>query len=74
MNRISGFTERFNQFLYQQHIRKLGPTELETAREWCLNLIRREYPQLTEEQRNRFYDNLIHVQIIAVDEWTRRMS
>ena len=74
MNGISEFTERFNRFLYRQHIRKLGPTEIETAREWCLNLIRREYPHLNEEQRNLFYENLIHVKVTAVDEWTRRMT
>lgn len=68
------FAERLNLFLYRQNIRKLGPAEIALAREWSLNLIRREHPHLTEEQVERFYDNLIHVQVIAVDEWTRRMS
>jgi hypothetical protein len=74
MNSGPDFTERFNKFLYRQHLRKLGPVEIDTAREWCLNLIRREYPHLSEEQRERFYQNLIHVQVTAVDEWTRRMT
>ena len=74
MNRGSDFAERFNAFLYRQHIRKLGHVEIETAREWCLNFIRREHPHLDEEQRERFYQNLIHVQVTAVDEWTRRMT
>jgi hypothetical protein len=73
MNLDPDFAGRFNKFLYRQHIRKLG-SEIETAREWCLDLIRREYPQLNEEQRERFYQNLITVQVTAVDEWTRRMS
>ena len=73
MNLAPNFADRFNQFLYRQHIRKLG-SEIEIAREWCLDLIRREHPHLNEEQRERFYDNLIKVQITAVDEWTRRMS
>jgi hypothetical protein len=74
MNHGPDFTERFNAFLYRQHIRKLGVVEIETAREWCLNLIRREYPHLDEEKRERFYESLIHVQVTAVDEWTRRMT
>jgi hypothetical protein len=74
MQSIENFAERFNLFLYRQHIRKLGQTEIETAREWCLNLIRREQPQLTAEEVDRFYENLIKVQLGAVDEWSRRMS
>ena len=74
MDRAPDFTERFNRFLYQRHIRKLGAGEIEAAREWCLNLIRREYPHFNDEQRERFYQNLIHVQVTAVDEWTRRMT
>jgi hypothetical protein len=73
MNLAPDFADRFNKFLYKQHIRKLG-ADIESAREWCLDLIRREHPHLTEEQREVFYHNLITVRITAVDEWTRRMS
>ena len=61
------FAERVNLFLYRQHIRKLGPSEIEVAREWCFNLIRREHPQWSQEEVERFYENLIHVKITAVD-------
>lgn len=71
---FAAFTERLNLFLYRQNIRKLGPAEIALAREWSLDLIRREHPHLTEEQVERFYENLIHVQVTAVDEWTRRMN
>jgi len=74
MSTVSNFTERFNLFLYRQHIRKLGPTEIEMAREWCLALIRREHPGFTEAEIDAYYENLIHIKYIAVDEWTRRMS
>jgi hypothetical protein len=74
MNNVPNFADRFNKFLYRQNIRKLGATEIEAARGWCLDLIRREHPHLNEEQREHFYQNLINVQITAVDEWTRRMS
>ena len=70
----SVFTERVNLFLYRQHIRKLGSTEIEQARQWCFNLIRREHPELNENQVERLYENLIHVEVHAVDEWSRRMS
>ena len=68
------FAERLNHFLYRQSIRKLGEEEIGLAREWTLDFIRREHPHLTEEQVGRFYDNLLHVQVSVVDEWTRRMS
>ena len=71
---LDEFAERFNQFLYRQTIRKLTPSDIELAREWCLNLIRREHPDLTPEEVERFYDNLLKVRAVAVDEWTQRMS
>jgi len=74
MQSAANLTERFNLFLYRQHIRKLGPSDIELARDWCLALIRREYPQLTSEEVDRFYENLIQVKWTAVDEWSRRMG
>jgi hypothetical protein len=71
---FSEFTERFNRFLYRQSIRKLSEAEINLARDWSINLIRKEHPHLTPEQVERFYENLIHVQVSAIDEWTRRMS
>lgn len=71
---LPAFAERFNLFLYRQHIRKLGATEIALAREWSMNLIRKEHPEFTDEQAERFYENLINVRITVVDEWTRRMS
>jgi len=71
---LSAFTERFNLFLYRQHIRKLSAEEIELAREWSLNLIRKEHPHFTAQQTEVFYENLINVQVIAVDEWSRRMG
>jgi hypothetical protein len=74
MSSLAAFTERFNLFLYRQNIRKLGPEEIELARQWSIGLIRKEHPEFTDEQIERFYENLIHVRVTAVDEWTRRMS
>jgi hypothetical protein len=71
---FSALTERFNLFLYRQNIRGLSITEIELAREWSMNLIRKEHPDFTDEQAELFYENLIHVRVTAVDEWTRRMS
>ncbi len=68
------FTERLNLFHYRRHLRKLGPTDIQTARNWCLSVIRREHPKWTDEEVERFYDSLIHVELVAVDEWTRRMT
>jgi len=66
-------TGRFNLILYGQHIRKLGPSGREMAREWCLMVSRREHPQLTKEEIDRFYENLITIKWSSVDEWSERM-
>ncbi len=71
---LSDFAGRFNQFLYRQSIRKLGEAEISLAREWTLDFIRREHPHLNEEQVGRFLRKLLHVQVTAIDEWTRRMN
>jgi hypothetical protein len=71
---LSDFTDRFNHFLYRQSIRKLGASEIDLARDWSFDFIRREHPHFTEEQVTVFYENLIHIQVTAVDEWTRRLS
>ncbi len=71
---LTDFTARFNAFLYRQHIRRLSEVEIALAREWSMALIRREHPHLSSEEAEGFYENLIHVRVCAVDEWTRRMS
>jgi hypothetical protein len=71
---LSDFAQRFNLFLYRQSIRKLGEADIQLAREWTLNFIRREHPELTDEQVDRFYENLLHLEVSAVDEWSRRMG
>jgi hypothetical protein len=71
---VSELRERLNLFLHRQNIRKLTVAERELAREWCLDVIRREHPEFNEEQSERFYDNLINIRVIAVDEWSRRMQ
>jgi len=54
-------------------MRKLTPEEIETARLWSLSLIRREHPEWTEDEVDRFYYNLINVNITVVDQWAQRM-
>lgn len=71
---LSHLAERLNEVLYRNYIRKLGPAEMELAEQWSKSIIRREYPHLTEEQRENFYDNLVRLNVTVVDEWTRRMS
>jgi hypothetical protein len=74
MSSLTQFTKRFNHFLYRQHLRKLGPEEIESARAWCLAFIRREHPHFTEAEIEHLYENLIHIKIIAVDGWAQRMN
>ena len=71
---LTAFAGRFNAFLYRQHIRRLTEVEIKLAREWSLALIRREHPHLNSDEVESFYENLIHVRVSVIDEWTRRMS
>jgi len=71
---VSDLRGRLNLFLHRQTVRRLTEAEIALARDWCMDLIHREHPELTAEQAERFYENLIHVRVIAVDEWTQRMS
>jgi len=71
---VSDLRARLNQFLHRQNVRKLTPQEREMARQWCLDFIRREHPEFDDDETDRFYENLINVRVIAVDEWTRRMQ
>jgi hypothetical protein len=71
---VSDLRGRLNLFLHRQTVRRLTAAEIELARDWCRDVIRREHPEFTDEQAERFYDNLIRVRVIAVDEWTQRMS
>jgi hypothetical protein len=71
---VAAFKEQLNLFLHRQNIRKLTTAECTLAREWCMDLIRREHAEWSSEQAERFYDNLINVRVVAVDEWTRRLE
>lgn len=71
---VSEIRERLNQFLHRQNIRKLTAEERAMAREWCLDVIRREHPELDEDERELFYENLVQVRLVAVDEWSQRMG
>jgi hypothetical protein len=71
---ISDFREQLNLFLYRQNVRKLTPAEISLARDWCMDVINREHPEWSEEQKERFYENLLHVRVTTVDEFTQRMS
>lgn len=71
---VAEFKGQLNRFLHRQNIRKLTPEERSLARDWCMDLIRREHPEWNEDQAERFYDNLLNVRFVAVDEWTRRME
>jgi hypothetical protein len=71
---VSDLRERLNQFLHRQNVRKLTPEEREMAKQWCIDVIRREHPKFTDEQVEAYYENLINVRVTAVDEWTQRME
>lgn len=72
MARFPELAERLNRIIYDQQMRRMTPEEIETAKQWSFALIRREHPEWTEEEVNRFYDNLINVKITVVDGWAQR--
>lgn len=71
---LSDLTGRLNQFFYRQNLRRLTAEELEMAKAWSMEMIRREHPAWSEEQAEAYYEQLLYVHFSAVDEWTRRMS
>ena len=71
---ISDFREQLNLFLHRQNLRKLTADEISLARDWCMDVIRREHPEWSDEQKERFYENLIHVRVTVVDEFSQRLS
>jgi hypothetical protein len=64
--------ERFNTFLYQKDFRRLSPQDLELAKKWTLQLIRDSNPQWTEEQVLDYYNRLLKIRVVAVDQWKER--
>ena len=72
MNRIPDFGERLNLFLYQRNVGRLESPDIETAREWCLEFIRKEHPKWSAKQVDEYYESLVDVELHAVDEWKRR--
>jgi hypothetical protein len=69
---LRDLAERFNSFLYQKDFRRLSPQDLELAKKWTLQLIRDSNPKWTEEQVLDYYDRLLKIRVMAVDQWKER--
>lgn len=69
---ILGIAEKINGFLYRKETQTLTEEDMDTAREWSLQTIRRHYPRWSEEQCVRYYHSMINIRLIAVDQWSKR--
>lgn len=67
-----GFSERANTQLYRRQVGRLGKQDLELATRWTLQLIRDNNPRWTEDQVRAYYDRLLDIRVIAVDQWSAR--
>lgn len=72
--RISAFAEKLNQVIYRAQVRRLTRLDKEMADRWTLARIREGHPYWSEEQVNRHFNALLHFEIRAVDEWSRRFG
>jgi hypothetical protein len=67
-----GLSERINKLLYHRQVGSLTRKEAELAETWTLQLIREGHPQWTEEQIRSYYDQLVNIRVVAVDQWSKR--
>ncbi len=66
--------ERINRLLYKKEVVKLGRRDMELATRWTMEMIRDRNPEWSEEQVRMYYDRLLNVRVIAVDQWSRRFG
>jgi len=67
-----GLPERINKLLYHRQVGSLSRREAELAESWTLQLIRDGHPKWTEEQVKTYYDNLVNIRVVVVDQWSKR--
>ena len=66
--------ERVNSLLYRRQVRRLTKQDLESARAWTLQLIRDHNPRWSEERVQEYYDHLLDIRLVAIDQWSARLG
>jgi hypothetical protein len=64
--------QRINQLLYHRQLGSLTRREAELAERWTLQMIRDGHPKWDEEQVRAYYDHLLTIKVVAVDQWSKR--
>ncbi|MDZ4788972.1 MAG: hypothetical protein SH807_08525 [Blastochloris sp.] len=67
-----GLPERINKLLYHRQVGSLTQREAGLAKVWTLELIRDSHPKWTEQQIESYYNNLVNIRVVAVDQWGKR--
>ena len=67
-------TEGLNRFLYRKDVVRLTRNDLELATRWTKLLIRDGHPRWSESEIDAYYDQLMQIRVVAVDQWSRRMG
>lgn len=65
---------RLNGLLYRRDLARLGPQDRLLARAWMIQFMKSNHPDWDAKKIEREYENLLHCQPMAVDEWKRRMQ
>lgn len=65
---------RVNALLYRRQVRRLTKRELEAAQQWTMQLIRDRNPGWSEAQVQDYYDKLLDIRLVAIDQWSARLG
>jgi ribonucleotide reductase beta subunit family protein with ferritin-like domain len=66
--------ERVNTLLYRRQVKRLTKTDMESAKQWTLQLIRDRNPHWSEERIQDYYDHLLDIRLVAIDQWSARLG
>lgn len=66
--------ERVNTLLYRRQVKRLTKKDLEAARIWTMQLIRDRNPGWSEAQVQDYYDHLLDIRLVAIDQWSARLG
>jgi hypothetical protein len=70
---LDRLAQKVDGFLYHRLMQNLSEGERSSAKSWCFQMIKRNNPQFTPEQIQKYYDSLDAVRSYAVDREGRRI-
>lgn len=74
MRAFWAISEKLNTLLYRREMEKISSSDAQLAIDWTLEMIRSSHPHWDEARVQRYYENLLHLKVVAVDQFIRRMQ